>query len=96
LTNASGLLVVGLRSSSKLVLRAPGSFTSGHAGGFRRQAQRANNKTGLSGVLNLSHAAPSGGLVVHLNGQVGHVIVGLRHGGRTKGVGFNQVGTSGR
>jgi hypothetical protein len=42
------LLVVGLTQLFKAgVARAPGSFTSGRAGGFRRQAQRANNKTGL-------------------------------------------------
>ena len=31
---------------------------------------------------------------VHLDCQVGHVVIGLRNGGRTKGIGFDQVSAS--
>ena len=37
-----------------------------------------------------------GGLQVHLAGEVLHVVVGLGHGGRAKGVGLDQVGPGGK
>jgi hypothetical protein len=55
-------------------------------------------KRGLSGVLNLSQACArqSRRRQVHLARQVGHVVVGLGHGGGAKGVGLDQVGTGGQ
>jgi len=49
-------------------------------------------------VLNLSQAARANlaERIVHLDGQVGHVVVRLGHGGSAEGVGFDHVRTGGQ
>ena len=66
--------------------------------GFGRGAQSACSKPGFvgRGVLDARFLAQAGRFTVHLVDEVFHVVIGLRHGGGTEGIGFKNVSASGQ
>ena len=91
------LFVIGFAQSFKIhIARAGVVHIGADAGRLGGGAQGAHGITRFVGGRKLVTrcTCQCGRSMVHLNGQVGHVVVGLRNGGGAKGVGFNQVGAS--
>ena len=85
------------RSSSKLMLRKPGSLTSGLIEAVREVGPSTPTaKRGLRRIARLGGVAAGArqprGLAVELRHQVLELVVGLRDLGRVEGVGLDQVG----
>ena len=89
---------VGPRSSSKLIARKPGSFTSGLSEAVRLVGPSTPiTKRGLSGRLRASAASQASrgnarAFAVEFAHQVLQVVVGQRDRGGVEGVGLDQVG----